>query len=142
MNPTQIIRKAYDMLNMQKVPRSSVFAWVAREMEEYSNRRAIELVDMYMDKHLPDKDTPYHYESEIAEGMNSFKDWVESITNQELVPEDLRKEFEIGESVTLDKDLSNSSVVTIVSQTTNKLFTKVSSGQSEWSVMTYRLSRL
>jgi hypothetical protein len=53
----------------------------------------------------------------------------------------LRNEFNIGEEVILDKDRANSSIVTVIHQTPNKLFTTVKGGDSEWEVMTARLSR-
>jgi hypothetical protein len=49
----------------------------------------------------------------------------------------LRNEYNIGEEVILD----NSSIVTVIHQTPNKLFTTVKSGNREWDVMTNRLSR-
>ena len=53
----------------------------------------------------------------------------------------LRNEFNIGEEVILDKDRANSSIVTVIHQTPNKLFTTVKGGDREWEVMTARLSR-
>ena len=52
-----------------------------------------------------------------------------------------RVSFISGEIVYLDKDLSNSSKVKVVSQTSQKLFTTVEGGGVQWEVMTYRLSR-
>lgn len=52
----------------------------------------------------------------------------------------MRKEFEAGQKVNLDKDMANNSVVTVISQTKNKLYTRVKSEDEEWIVMTYRLT--
>lgn len=60
----------------------------------------------------------------------------------------MRKEFKPGQKVRLDVDFNNSSIVTVVNQTPNKLFTTVSCEieneqvPREWEVMTYRLSEL
>ena len=48
-----------------------------------------------------------------------------------------------GQLVGLDKDLANSSEVTVVRQTPKRLYTTVTSdGKNEWDVMTYRLTVL
>ena len=48
-----------------------------------------------------------------------------------------------GQLVGLDKDLTNSSEVTVVRQTPKRLYTTVTSdGKNEWDVMTYRLTVL
>ena len=48
-----------------------------------------------------------------------------------------------GQLVGLDKDLANSSEVTVVRQTSKRLYTTVTSnGIDEWDVMTYRLTVL
>ncbi len=54
----------------------------------------------------------------------------------------LRKEYIEGSIVWLDKDRSNRSQVTVVRQTSGKLFTTVRGGKEEWDVMTIRLSPL
>ena len=49
----------------------------------------------------------------------------------------------IGQRVGLDKDLANSSEVTVVRQTPKRLYTTVTSnGIDEWDVTTYRLTAL
>jgi hypothetical protein len=52
----------------------------------------------------------------------------------------LRKEFKEGEKVILDIKHANSSLVTVVSQTSGKLYTTVTNGKSVWDVMTIRLT--
>ena len=49
-----------------------------------------------------------------------------------------------GQTVWLDKDLANSSKVEVVSQTSKRMFTTVTSngGLDTWEVMTYRLTAL
>ena len=48
-----------------------------------------------------------------------------------------------GQVVGLDKDLANSSEVTVVRQTLKRLYTTVTGdGKNEWDVMTYRLTVL
>ena len=48
-----------------------------------------------------------------------------------------------GQLVGLDKDLANSSEVTVVRQTPKRMFTTVTSnGIDKWDVMTYRLTAL
>ena len=48
-----------------------------------------------------------------------------------------------GQVVGLDKDLANSSEVTVVRQTPKRLYTTVTGdGKNEWDVMTYRLTVL
>jgi len=54
----------------------------------------------------------------------------------------LRQEFKEGESVRLDKDFRNTSIVEVVSQTSGKLYTTVTSEGSTWDVMTNRLTKL
>jgi len=54
----------------------------------------------------------------------------------------LRQEFDKGESVRLDKDFRNTSIVEVVSQTSGKLYTTVTSEGVEWDVMTNRLTKL
>ena len=54
----------------------------------------------------------------------------------------MRKEFNTGDSVRLDKKFNNSSIVTVVSQTPQKMFTTVTSGPTTWEVMTYRLTEI
>lgn len=55
-----------------------------------------------------------------------------------------RTKFKPNQLVYLDKDLSNSSIVQVISQSPNLLFTRVKSTNSdyEWNIMTYRLSEL
>lgn len=38
----------------------------------------LKLVDKFIESELPDAETPFHYEAEIASGMNRFKEWIES----------------------------------------------------------------
>lgn len=45
-----------------------------------------------------------------------------------------------GQLVCLDKGFTNQSIVEVVSQTPNRLFTTVKSDDVQWQVMTYRLS--
>jgi len=45
-----------------------------------------------------------------------------------------------GQQVRLDKGRANSSIVEVVRQTPKGLYTIVTNGESEWSVMTYRLT--
>jgi len=52
----------------------------------------------------------------------------------------LRAEYKEGSIVWLDRDRSNRSQVTVVRQTPGKLFTTVRGKESEWDVMTNRLS--
>jgi WD40 repeat protein len=48
-----------------------------------------------------------------------------------------------GQRVVLDKDLGNTSEVTVISQTPKRLYTTITSnGVESWDVMTYRLSIL
>lgn len=54
----------------------------------------------------------------------------------------IKETFIKDEVVTLDTGYRNSSIVTVVYQTTNKLFTRVKSETSEWDVMTNRLTKL
>jgi hypothetical protein len=55
----------------------------------------------------------------------------------------LRKSFNVGQVVKLDKDHANGSEVTVVRQTPQKLFTTVTSnGENNWDVMTNRLSEI
>jgi hypothetical protein len=54
----------------------------------------------------------------------------------------LRQEFNKGEKVRLDTKFANSSIVEVVSQTANKLFTEVKSDDSTWWVMTCRLEKI
>jgi len=54
----------------------------------------------------------------------------------------LRRKFKEGEKVILDIKYANSSKVTVVRQTTGKLYTTVTNGKSEWDVMTNRLTPL
>lgn len=52
----------------------------------------------------------------------------------------MRRELKENTQVRLDEDKPNSSIVTVVSQTKGKLFTKVRGDESEWDVMTIRLT--
>jgi hypothetical protein len=55
----------------------------------------------------------------------------------------LRKLLFSGQIVRLDKDFANSTEVTVVSQTSKKLYTTVTSdGKYQWDVMTNRLTEL
>jgi len=54
---------------------------------------------------------------------------------------DLCTKYENGQKVTLDADFANTSTVTVLSQTPKRMFTTVTDGQSEWNVMTYRLTK-
>lgn len=62
------------------------------------------------------------------------------------VPENSNRLYTLlttGQVVGLDKDLGNSSEVTVVRQTPKRLYTTVTSnGVDEWDVMTYRLTVL
>jgi len=49
--------------------------------------------------------------------------------------------FEVGQLVILDKEFSNTSLVYIVSQTPNCMFTTVESEGVKWEVITDRLSK-
>lgn len=58
-----------------------------------------------------------------------------------MVSKELQTSLIVGQEVCLDKDRSNKSKVTVVSQTSGKLFTEVSvDNKHTWSVMTYRLT--
>ena len=70
--------------------------------------------------------------------MNKQKDSKEA----EIKPE-LYTVLTTGQLVGLDKDLANSSEVTVVRQTPKRLYTTVTGdGKNEWDVMTYRLTVL
>ena len=62
------------------------------------------------------------------------------------VPEESNRLYTLlttGQLVGLDKDLANSSEVTVVRQTPKRLYTTVTGdGKNEWDVMTYRLTVL
>ncbi len=53
----------------------------------------------------------------------------------------MREQYSTGQLVRLDENFSNTSIVEVVSQTPNLLFTTVKSNGVEWQVMTYRLSQ-
>lgn len=55
----------------------------------------------------------------------------------------MRTEFDENQTVQLDKDIRGGSEVIVVQQTPGKLYTVVKGeeGGTEWSVMTYRLSK-
>jgi hypothetical protein len=50
--------------------------------------------------------------------------------------------FEKGEVVRLDADFNNSSIVEVISQSPRKLFTRIKDENSDWEVMTDRLSHI
>ena len=52
------------------------------------------------------------------------------------------EKFEIGQSVRLDKKFRNTSIVEVIWQSSTRMFTTVKSNESEWDVMTRRLSVL
>ena len=52
----------------------------------------------------------------------------------------MRAEYNQGETVWLDKDMSNGGRVKVIRQSSNKLYTTVESEGIQWDVMTYRLS--
>ncbi len=54
----------------------------------------------------------------------------------------MREKLAVTEKVILDKQYHNSSIVEVVSQTPNRLFTRVKGNEVEWDVMTYRLTKL
>ena len=54
----------------------------------------------------------------------------------------LRQILEIGSKVILDKDFRNGGEVTVISQTSGKLFTTVEYDGSKWDVMTRRLTKI
>jgi len=54
----------------------------------------------------------------------------------------LRETYLKDELVILDETFRNKSEVTVVYQTTNKLFTRVKSDLAEWDVMTNRLTKI
>lgn len=56
----------------------------------------------------------------------------------------LRQHYDKDERVRLDKTFQNTSIVIVVSQTPQKLYTRVKSeeGGEEWDVMTNRLDKL
>lgn len=58
-----------------------------------------------------------------------------------MVSKELQTSLIVGQEVWLLKDRSNKSKVTIVSQTSRKLFTEVTvDNKHTWNVMTYRLT--
>ena len=63
--------------------------------------------------------------------------------SKKAVDSGLRALLTTGQLVGLDKDLANSSEVTVVRQTPGRLFTTVTGdGENEWDVMTIRLTAL
>ena len=52
------------------------------------------------------------------------------------------EKFEPEETVVLDKNFNNHSEVEVVSQTLNRMFTRVKDENSDWEVMTNRLTKL
>lgn len=52
------------------------------------------------------------------------------------------EKFNKGEKVRLDKGRINSIIVEVVDQTPKLMFTSVKSDDSQWDVMTYRLSKI
>jgi len=54
----------------------------------------------------------------------------------------LRQELKEGQSVRLDKEFRNTSIVEVVSQTSGKLYTTVTSEGDTWDVMTNRLTKI
>ena len=55
----------------------------------------------------------------------------------------MREEYNEGEEVWLDKDLTNKSKVKVVRQTPKRLYSTVTvNGKVTWDVMTYRLTVL
>lgn len=54
----------------------------------------------------------------------------------------LRKKFNTGDKVRLDKDFHNTSIVEVVAQSPMKLYTRVKSNDTEWDVMTVLLDEL
>ena len=58
------------------------------------------------------------------------------------LPESLTELFEVGEEVVLDEKYANSSKVKVVYQSPNRLFTTVKGGDSQWDVMTTRLTKI
>ena len=54
----------------------------------------------------------------------------------------LRELFTRGQKVHLDIDRANTSIVKVVSQTPQRLYTKVTDDDDTWDVMTYRLTEI
>lgn len=53
---------------------------------------------------------------------------------------EMNRNFVKGQIVILDADMANPAAVEVVSQTPLRKYTTVCSADSEWQVMTYRLS--
>lgn len=52
------------------------------------------------------------------------------------------EKFEEEQRVRLDKEFRNTSIVTVKSQTSGRMYCQVSNGKSTWTVMTNRLTEL
>ena len=47
-----------------------------------------------------------------------------------------------GDQVLLDSSFNNSSIVEVISQTPNRMFTRIKDENSDWEVMTNRLEKI
>lgn len=52
------------------------------------------------------------------------------------------EQFDKDEPAILDENFANSSIVTVISQTPRRMFTRIKDESSDWEVMTTRLSKI